>query len=77
MIKLYVWIIPADYRGFSIGYTNTLFLWALAENLTEAKEIAFDNIQKSTYPMKFRDDILKIIQNDTPRIHEKGTVGMF
>lgn len=77
MTKLYVWTIPTDYRGYSIGYTNTLFLWVLAETLELARKKALDKMHESTYPMKFRQDILKVVQEESPKIHEEGEVGMF
>ena len=76
-MKLYVWIIPDKYQGFSIGYTREVYLWTIAESLGEARRMVVEKITESTYPLVFKDNIFKVLEKESPKVYKDGEVGMF
>ncbi len=76
-MKLYMWAVKAGYHGFEVGYRGKVVFWILAEKLGVARRKAIEEIQKSTYPRKFKSDLLKIVSEEAPLIYKDGDTGMF
>jgi len=73
MTKLYIWIIDTDF----FSKPDTLFIWALAADLETARTNAILKTSESTYPLRFKQAVQKILRTESPMQHHDGEIGMF